>query len=32
MTWITEPMYYLTYDQALNNAEIVFANFNRRNI
>lgn len=24
MVWITEPMYYLTYEQALNNANIVF--------
>lgn len=28
MAWITEPMYYLSYEQALNNAEIVFATFN----
>lgn len=28
MAWITEPMYYLTYEQTLNNAEIVFTTFN----
>lgn len=28
MAWITEPMYYLSYEQALTNAEIVFATFN----
>lgn len=28
MVWITEPMYYLSYEQALNNAEIVYSKFN----
>lgn len=32
MAWITEPMYYLSYTQALNNAEIVFSEFNKSSI